>query len=220
MSWTSFWSVLPFSSDWMRWNLFLALLPLGFSFGLFRLARERSLLWWVGVLVFIAFLPNAPYTVTDIIHMVEEIKYTESLLVNTLVILPKYILFLLLGFGAYVLSLINLERYLKTQDLSQWILPAELALHGLSAVGVALGRLNRFNSWDLITQPQQVIFGVIQNLVEGRSLLFIAVSTLLIACLYWITKQIVLGLSLRYQSLSSEASKMGKDQKSASNIGA
>lgn len=215
-----FWLALPFAHAWMLWNLFLAILPLGLSFALFRLSPTRSPLWWLGLLAFIALLPNAPYVLTDLIHLVEEIQRTESLLLNTLVIIPKYTLFVLLGFGAYVLSLVNVGVYLRQQGLERWVLPAEFGLHILSAIGVELGRFDRFNSWDLATHPRQVIIGTLQNFGDERSRLFMGASILAIAGLYWVGKQIVLALMLRYQSLSAERSKMGKDQKSAFNVSA
>ena len=62
-------------SGWIIWNLFLAFIPLGLSFWLFRWqTKSRSLLWWIGLIVFIAFLPNAPYLLTDIIHLIEAIR--------------------------------------------------------------------------------------------------------------------------------------------------
>ncbi len=200
MSWISFWHALPISSDWMRWNLFLAWIPLGLSIGLFRFANPRSLLWWAGILIFIAFLPNAPYILTDVIHLVADIQQTESLLINTLIIIPKYVLFIMLGFGAYVLSLVNISLYLKKQSRSQWVGPIELTLHGLSAIGIYLGRFDRLNSWTIVTHPEQVLLSLIRTITTERSLLLILVMTVTIAAFYWIAKQIVLALMLRYQT--------------------
>jgi len=214
------WSALPISSSWMRWNLFLALIPLVLSFGLFQWAKRRSLTWWIGVLLFVAFLPNAPYILTDIIHLVEEIQRTESLLFNTLITIPKYAVFILIGFEAYVLALVNLGFYLLAHGLNRWVLPIELMLHSLSTIGIALGRFDRLNSWDLVTQPTQVFLTLFQTLTNERSLLFILIGSLIITTLYWVSKQIVLALSLRHQLLFSAPFKMGKDQKPAFNISA
>lgn len=199
MSWTAFWYVLPISLDWMRWNLFLALIPLSLSIGLFQLAPQRSLGWWLGLVAFVVFLPNAPYILTDVIHLVEEIQGTESLLVNSLVIIPRYVLFILLGFGAYVLSLVNVGLYLNAHALGRWILPMELGLHSLSAIGVNLGRFDRFNSWDLLVRPGSILLEILQDLTSRRALGFIAIATLVIAGLYWVGKQITLALLLRSQ---------------------
>lgn len=212
MSWTVVWSILPFSLGWMRWNLFLAAIPLVLSLVLFRWAPQRSLFWWVGLVAFIAFLPNAPYILTDLIHLVEEIQRTDSLLLNTVVIIPRYVLFILLGFAAYVVALVNLNSYLHTltahsPSLRRWGLPVELGLHGLSAIGVYLGRCDRFNSWDLLAQPGTVLQSLIQTVSHGRSLGLIAIATLVIAGLYWLGKQITLALVFRYHSLNATSPK-------------
>lgn len=191
----------------MRWNLFLAFIPLSLSIGLFQLAPQRSLLWWAGLLMFVAFLPNAPYILTDVIHLVEEIQGTPSLLFNSLIVVPRYALFLSLGFSAYVLSLVNLGLYLKGQGLHRLVLPVEWGLHGLSAIGVNLGRFDRFNSWDLLVRPGSILLEILQDLTRGKTLGIIAIATLIIAALYWVGKQVTLALRLRYQMGRTDSSK-------------
>jgi uncharacterized membrane protein len=195
----NFWYLLPLSSRWMMWNLFLALLPLVLSFWLFRVAKHRSVVWWMTLCLFVAFLPNAPYILTDLIHLVFEIQGTDSLLFNTLVIIPKYVLFTGIGFEAYVLALINLGDYLKRQELGHWVLQVELLLHGLSAIGVYLGRIERFNSWDLMTRPHRVVRSITDTFLDPQPLFFMILGFAVIAGLYWIMKQINLALLLRHQ---------------------
>ncbi len=199
MTWTNLWYLLPLSSRWMTWNLFLALIPLVLSFWLFRVAKLRSVAWWIVLFLFVAFLPNAPYVLTDLIHLVYDIQRIDSLLFNTLVIIPKYVLFIGIGFEAYVLSLINLGDYLKRQGLSHWVLQVEMALHGLCAIGVYLGRIERFNSWDLMTHPHRVVRSLADTLLDPQPLLFMILGFAVMAGLYWITKQINLALLLRHQ---------------------
>lgn len=194
-------SVLHRNLPWMSWNLFLAFVPLVLSLWLFYPRQARSPLWWVVLLVFIAFLPNAPYVLTDIIHLVRQIRYEPSIWMISLVIIPQYCLFMLLGFGAYALSLVRLGKYLLQQGRRRWVLPAELGLHGLSAIGVYLGRFDRFNSWDFVTQPGAVIASAIDNLLSRRALLIMAIAFVIIAGLYWIMKQVILGLMQRRHTL-------------------
>ncbi|HEY9752020.1 MAG TPA: DUF1361 domain-containing protein, partial [Coleofasciculaceae cyanobacterium] len=152
----SVWSFLYSNSFWMGWNLFLALVPLVLSLFLFQAGSRSSPIWWLGMLAFVAFLPNAPYVVTDLIHLIVAIQATDSLWFKLLVILPTYLLFVLVGFEAYVVCLINLGRFLQQKGLSHWTTAIELLLHGLCAIGVYLGRIERLNSWDLVVRPIQV----------------------------------------------------------------
>ncbi len=60
---------------WMVWNTMLALVPLALSFTLFSPGRRcRSMGWWFGFAVFVAALPNAPYVLTDVIHLVDDAR--------------------------------------------------------------------------------------------------------------------------------------------------
>ncbi|KPQ39572.1 MAG: putative membrane protein [Phormidium sp. OSCR] len=153
--------------------------------------RSRSTLWWFGGIVFILFLPNAPYLLTDIIHLIEDIRQTRSIWVLTLFAIPLYLIVLSLGFVAYTLSLVNLRNYLKSQHLSHWVIPGESSIHFLSAIGICLGRFERFNSWDLLTNPAQVIEQIIRYLKNPYDWIIIAISFMILAGLYYLVKFII-----------------------------
>jgi uncharacterized membrane protein len=198
-------TALKHHSGWIVWNLFLAFIPLALSVWLFRRqSSSRSVLWWVAFLVFIAFLPNAPYLLTDIIHLIDAIRADYSAWVITLVVLPPHLLAIVAGFEAYVLSLINLGYYLHRQGLSRFILPVELITHALCAVGVYLGRFPRLNSWDFITQPDAVAKLTLDNLTSKRPVLVMAITFAILAVLYWVMKQVTLGLLLRARQTRAE----------------
>jgi uncharacterized membrane protein len=185
--------VLKININWMTWNLFLAFIPLVLSVWLFRSKLGRSWLWWLGFLVFYAFLPNAPYLLTDVIHLIEDIRTIPSVWVITLVLIPTYLLVILAGFEAYVISLINLGYYLHRIGKSRWILGMELITHFLCAVGVYWGRFLRFNSWDFITQPDAILTRGIEELMGKQPLVIIAISFFILTSLYWIMKRVSLG---------------------------
>lgn len=172
----------------------LTLVLMGLDIFWLRLRGTRSLLWWVGFLVFIGFLPNAPYVLTDIIHLYEDIRQNYSVWVLTLALIPQYLVFMVVGFQAYVLSLIYLGDYLKGQGLGKFILWVELIVHGLSAVGIYLGRFQRFNSWHILTQPDALVMSVFNDLTGKRPALVMAVTFLVIAVLYWLFKQMTLAI--------------------------
>lgn len=143
--------------EWMAFNLWLAAVPVALSIPLFREGARPTPAWWAALVVFVAFLPNAPYVLTDVVHFAGEVRATDSDLHVAFVLIPKYAAFFLVGFGCYGYALLRLERWLRWQG---WALPqvygVDLTLHALCAVGVFLGRVFRFNSWDLATNPGQV----------------------------------------------------------------
>ncbi len=191
------WDVLWSNSRWMSWNLFLAFVPLALSVGLFRRGRQRYWFWWLGFLVFFGFLPNAPYVLTDVIHLIEDIRKINSVWMISLVVIPVYLVFILAGFEAYVLSLINLGYYLNRIGQSKWILGSELITHALSAIGIYLGRFLRFNTWDFITQPDALATSFVEDVVGKRPLVIITITFVVIAGLYWMMKRVTLGVLQR-----------------------
>jgi uncharacterized membrane protein len=192
--------VLQINMRWMTWNLFLAFIPLALSFWLFRIKRGRSLIWWLGFIVFYAFLPNAPYLLTDIIHLIYDIRTIQSVWMITLVLIPLYVLVIFAGFEAYVISLINLGYYLHRIAKSQWIVWVELITHALSAVGIYWGRFLRFNSWDFVTQPDAVLTKGIEEIVGKQPLVIIAITFGILTGLHWIMKRVTLGFTRQGQN--------------------
>jgi uncharacterized membrane protein len=219
-------------NGWIAWNLFLALIPLFISFLLFRQglilkcfggvssrtsliaarrvaaakggsSRHRSVAWWVLFAVYGAFLPNAPYVLTDIIHLIQATWATPSVWVITLFYIPLHLGAITLAFEAYVISLINQGAYLRRMGLQRFIFGAELGTHLLAAVGIYLGRFLRFNSWDLVTGPYNVLLATLNDLTGKRPLAVMLATTFILAIFYWMMKQVTLGILLRCRELRS-----------------
>jgi uncharacterized membrane protein len=114
------------------------------------------------VVAFVLFLPNAPYLVTDVIHL-------RGLLDNhpgtrTSVIVPAGALAALIAFGvvAYAASVALVDRELRrSPGLARHRVLARAVLHLLCAFGVVLGRLPRLNSWDVVARPDSLVDGVL-----------------------------------------------------------
>jgi len=138
----------------MVWNTVLALIPLAFALGLFRRrARVDAASWWIGLAVFLVMLPNAPYVLTDVIHLVDDAH--GGMAIRTAV---AYAVFFSVGVLAYTISVGRLMAFLRDRGLT----PAaratgEVALHVVVAIGVLIGRYGRFNSWDLGLRPERVL---------------------------------------------------------------
>ncbi len=182
-------------------NLFLAYIPVFLSVWLFRWSDRRSPVWWVILATFIAFLPNAPYVLTDIIHYIRSIRGGLSTSVIIFALTPQYLIFLIGGFQAYVMSLLNLEFYLTKIGQEKSIFAVQILIHFLSAIGIYLGRFLRFNSWDFVTQPDELAETLARDLSNKQPVLAISITFIILLGLYWITKQINLSLVLRFQQL-------------------
>jgi uncharacterized membrane protein len=164
----------------MTWNLLLALVPLILALILFRPGRQQRLLWWIGVAAFVGFLPNAPYVLTDAVHLVVDVRRLQHPSALVFGLLPIYGLFFVAGFACYVAALAQLRRYLRAKDLTRLILPSETCLHVLAAVGLFLGRFDRLNSWDVLARPHAVA-SALYHLLAARPLVSIIAMLIVIA---------------------------------------
>lgn len=181
--------------DWMLWNTGLALIPLGLSGWLFHRARSRSVLWWLGLFTFILFLPNAPYVLTDIIHIIAAIRSGVSVWLVSLVLVPAYALFMVVGVECYVVSVIRLGQYLRCWGAPWAVTGMELFTHALCAIGIYLGRFIRFDSWDVLTRPDAVLHTTLTQLTSQWPLLIMLITFGVITVTYWLCKQMTLAIA-------------------------
>ncbi len=144
------------------WNLFLAWLPLGFAFFAARLRASRLCFLALGFL-WLLFLPNSPYLVTDLVHLKPRAPvpfWFDILLVQSFVLTG-----LLLGF----LSLYLMHRLVSRSYGWRigWVFT--LGMIGLTGFGIYLGRFERWNSWDLFTSPFALSSDIFNLLIHPRA---------------------------------------------------
>jgi uncharacterized membrane protein len=130
----------------LAWNLFLAWMP--FSFAL--LAHQFWQRTWVLLPLsglWLLFLPNAPYLITDLMHL----HYSSIVPTwyDAIMIFSFALTGLLLGFlSLYLMQSLVVRRFgWRMGWLFAWL------VLGLSGLGVYIGRFLRWNSWDVFTSP-------------------------------------------------------------------
>ena len=142
-------------------NLFLACVPLFLSTVL-RLASHWQLPSPIQLAIFtlwLLFLPNAPYILTDILHLTR-VSHAP----------PWYDLALLLscaGTGLLLgyLSLIDVQGIVARRFRSAWGWIFALVSLVLSGFAIYLGRFLRWNSWDVLINPAR-LFVIINALMH------------------------------------------------------
>lgn len=172
-------------------NFVLAFIPFVLAFYLFKVSHHRNLLWWVLSLVFIAFLPNSAYVLTDIIHFIAAVKSPNISTTDLLLVLvPFYALFLFVNFEFYVISIQWADEYLKqfnSKVLSLMFVPM---IHALAAIGVYFGRFQRLESSDIIHRPLIVFRDLLMDLSGDKSLLIIVGLFVLFYVMYAVFSRI------------------------------
>lgn len=161
--------------------------------------RLRTLVWWLGVIIFLLFLPNAAYILTDFIHLVLDIRRGYPMGTVILFLIPQYLFFIGVGFTAYVVSILHLELGLRQRELTVPIVGLELVIHGFSAIGVYLGRFARLNSWDVLAHPTQLM-NTLQTVFLSRHAIAVIMTLFVIFTIcHWLWKRILIGLMLQKQ---------------------
>lgn len=159
-AWSALEAEARMQGHWMGWNLLLAMLPGLGALALYYWRGRRGALWWVGLVAVGLLLPNAPYVITDIIHLPAAIRYAPSDAAILVGVLPLFTGLIGGGVLSYVLTLRLLRRVLRERG---WSLRArvatEAAVDVACAVGVALGRIPRLNSWDIV-HPDSLLHGL------------------------------------------------------------
>jgi uncharacterized membrane protein len=138
------------------WNLFLAWVPVGAALLFYGLAARQSRAWpllLAAAAVWFLFFPNAPYIVTDFVHLRERppVPYWYDIVA-------------VMAFAQTGLFLGYLSLYLMQEVVRAWIgrwagWLFALAMLGLSGFGVYLGRFLRWNSWDALVDPIGIMSG-------------------------------------------------------------
>jgi len=180
-------NLLSQSNDRIIWNLFLAFIPLALSYYLFHPLARRNLFWWALLIIFMAFLPNAPYILTDSIHIIELSQKDYPLWAIIFILIPQYMVFITAGFGAYAMSLIKLDNYLINFINQKYLIVINAIAHLLCVVGIYLGRFERFNSWDLVTKPATVVLTTAQDLLDVGKLFSLAIAFISI----WLLSELI-----------------------------
>ncbi|WP_241780937.1 DUF1361 domain-containing protein [Cochleicola gelatinilyticus] len=140
------------------WNLFLAIIP-------FLLSRWLKLnptihLYKTIIIgsIWLLFLPNAPYIMTDFIHLQTGTKipfWYDLLLVSS---------FAVNGMLLFYLSLKDISLVINPFLGKKFTTFVIILIGFLSGFGIYLGRFQRFNSWDLFLEPL-LIFRAIKVLI-------------------------------------------------------
>jgi uncharacterized membrane protein len=123
--------------------------------------------------LWLIFFPNAPYLVTEFLHL--EHRPPIPLWYDIVMVSS----FAWTGCFLAIASLRTMQ-YLVTSylgRLASWVfVMAALVMSGL---GIYLGRFERWNSWDLFTQPQDVAYDILLRLANPFNNLRFFVFTLM-----------------------------------------
>ncbi|RRR76119.1 MAG: DUF1361 domain-containing protein [Candidatus Viridilinea halotolerans] len=147
------------------WNLFLAWLPYLATLWMAWAAQRSRINFWLTIVpvgsLWLLFLPNAPYLLTDLIHFrgMHFVWWYDSSMLFSFAWAG-----IMLGVASlYIIGELSTARY-------GWLVGwgVVLATVSLSGLGVYVGRFLRWNSWDAIMRPRIILHDLV-NLFSDPS---------------------------------------------------
>lgn len=135
----------------LLFNLALAWLPVSAALAAYNLRRGRSRIGHVLVIgcaaVWLVFLPNAPYLVTDLIHLQPAPGvpfWYDVIMLST---------FAWTGLFLGLVSLVAMQAVVRrtSGQAVSWLFVLAAIL--LTGYGIYVGRFLRWNSWDVVLNP-------------------------------------------------------------------
>ncbi|HEX8762735.1 MAG TPA: DUF1361 domain-containing protein [Candidatus Saccharimonadales bacterium] len=194
--------VLYITGDWaqhqnafayMIWNLILAWAALFITLWLEYVIHRNLWSSWYALLVtflWMVFLPNTFYMITDFIHVPE--LPAGSLLHGTFMFASFVFTGVMLGFISTYLVHMELKKRLGMR-------PASIIIGGvllICSVAMYVGRELRWNSWDIVTNPASLLFDVTDRLlnVPEHPYMFASISSFFVliviiyGVLWWLVR--------------------------------
>jgi uncharacterized membrane protein len=137
------------------WNLFLAWIPLILAYTAWALSLKRRWLYVVIpviAFVWLIFLPNAPYIITDFKHLADPRPDV-----------PIWFDIMMLMWFSWTGLLLGIVSLYLMQDIvhrefgrwASWIMVFVVSI--LSGLGVYIGRFLGWNSWNILTNPTDIL---------------------------------------------------------------
>ena len=170
---------------YLNWNLFLAWLPLLFAGILVHQLRTKRWLRWQTILttvLWLGFLPNSFYLVTDFMHL--QHTTNASLLFDAVLIFA----FSVNGFALGYLSVAMIHKELKKRLQSRDVLIVLSVIFLACSFAIYLGRYLRWNTWDVLINPAGILFDVTDQFINpgayGQSFLTTALFFVFITSTY------------------------------------
>jgi uncharacterized membrane protein len=195
------------------WDVFLALVPVALAYLLVWLVQRQrrqptvaqGLAAAATGVAWLAFLPNACYLLTEWRHFLGRLSeqdlyglYRATGDREPLLHLLAYALFFTAFSGAGVLAFAAairpVERLVRGRLAAPWLWTS--AFFGLMALGVYLGLVLRFNSWDLLHRPGAIAAAAL-SAVASTKLSLIAGFAAFLWLVYRATDLFYDGLALR-----------------------
>ncbi len=174
--------IFLFNFVWMGENVGLALL--GLLFCILFLRTKNSFFKIIFFISWVLFVPNTIYLVTDIHYLPEQLIKADILFKIILII--QYLVLIGLGVAIYIASVYPVEIFFQKNKRDKAYTGLLIFLFNfLIAFAVAIGKIQRTESWDIIINPTRAFFDFYKSASSSPLMLFVIVFGLVLNILYF-----------------------------------
>ncbi|OBR68974.1 hypothetical protein A7K91_14930 [Paenibacillus oryzae] len=161
------------------WNTFLAWVTVGVAvlldliFSYSRKLVRAVMLIFIGA-TWLFFFPNAPYLVTDLLHVFARYSFdpSERFWIDPVFWQHLFTLFTIAILGVLLgsYSLFSVQNLVKKSFgvIASWIFVIIVFI--LSSFGIYIGRFVRWNSWDVLMRPGYIFEEIVIMLTDASTL--------------------------------------------------
>lgn len=172
IEYTKYMDIIIENIPWMAFNVSLGIIAVVFGWLAIKLHRKtyRILCWFIWLL----FIPNTIYMLTDIIHLAEQLRFVPQISIKTIIFI-QYTILLFIGVETFILGIYPVEKMFAKSHLNKKMAEASFVIFLLNfviAFGVVVGRVQRTNSWEVVTNISKVKTDIL-NVFTSSDLLFL-----------------------------------------------
>lgn len=176
------------------WNIFLLLVPL-FIFKIllryYNLTKiEKStqkLIFGLWFLLWLLFVPNSAYIMTDVRHLMNYCPYSfYRVCVKNAWMIIVFFTYALVGWIFFVYLLRQMRNFLALVFNKAVANVFLVSVIPLISLGVLLGLINRWNSWEIFYFPKLIIKDILLYLTDWNYILNFIVFTIFFYLLYFL----------------------------------
>ncbi|HSW88470.1 MAG TPA: DUF1361 domain-containing protein [Candidatus Saccharimonadales bacterium] len=182
--------LILFNIQWMSFNVFLAVIAVIFGWLMVK-TPSKFLKIFYGSIWFV-FLPNTIYLLTDIGHFF--VAWPRVPLSDKGIFISEYAILMIIGAISFILGLYPIEQFFRKTKNKRKQIKKDIFIYGtnfLIGFGLVLGRIERVNSWDVLTNTSAVVYKSLHTITSIQLSLLVIFFGLLSNLVYFTLRDFI-----------------------------
>lgn len=193
--WLADLNINQFEIIYFLWNIILLIVPYYICLLMIKYQRVTKLAAYyqkiialLGGFIWILFIPNAAYVMFDVRHLVTpcQLETYHQICPETAWYVLFFFAYAVIGWIAIVYLLRQMGNFLSSVFNKKYLIIYDYIMPPILSLGIMLGLLQRWNSWDIIIHPKAVISYIGLYIADPMYFLNWSIVTALLYFLCWL----------------------------------